>query len=103
MDINSQKKLKNKIESLSKFYQTQILEILIKNHVKYSENRNGIFLNMNHLNSDIIKQINDKLKYINEQEKTLKNIENVKEELNKDFFKGNKDNSTSNTLYYAGE
>lgn len=103
MDINSQKKLKNKIESLSKFYQTQILEILIKNHVKYSENRNGIFLNMNHLNSDIIKQINDKLKYINKQEKTLKNIENVKEELNKDFFKGNKDNSTSNTLYYAGE
>ena len=74
MDINSQKKLKNKIESLSKFYQTQILEILIKNHVKYSENRNGIFLNMNHLNSDIIKQINDKLKYINEQEKTLKNL-----------------------------
>ena len=103
MNTQEQTKLKSRIEKLDKIHQIKILDILIKNQIKYSENRNGIFLNMNHLNSDIIKQINDKLKYINEQEKTLKNIENVKEELNKDFFKGNKDNSTSNTLYYAGE
>ena len=101
MDIYSQKKLKTKIESLSKFYQTQILEILIKNNVKYSENRNGVFLNMNHLDLNIINEINQKLDYINQQEKNLKNIENVKDELNKDFFKGNKEKETSNVSRYA--
>ena len=103
MDIMSQKKLKSKIESLSKFYQTQILEILISNNVKYSENRNGIFLNMNNLNNNIIHQINKKLEYINQQEKNLKNIENVKNELNKDFFKGNKEISTNTTLNYGAQ
>jgi len=101
MKTSEQKKLKNKIESLSKFHQTQILEIMINNNVKYSENRNGIFLNMNNLTNDIIDKIQKRLDYIAEQEKNLKDVEAVKKELNKDFFKGNKDNKISNVSQYA--
>ena len=45
--------------------------------------------------------INKTLLYISEQEKNLKDIENIKQELNKDYFLNNtkvlKDNSTNNT------
>lgn len=95
MNVNEKIKLKNKIEKLDKIHQTKILEIIIKNNIKYSENRNGIFLNMINMDENTIKDINKTLKYIEKQEKTLTDIEDVKNELNKDYFKNsNKETST---------
>jgi hypothetical protein len=86
------KKLKIKIESLDKCHHSKIFEICVKNHLQFSENRNGIFINMNLLTESIV---NDFIKYINyvtQQEKNLKEIENIKMDFKKDFFKEDKDN-----------
>ena len=88
-------KIKNQIEKLDSIYQKEILKIIIKNEIKYSENRNGIFLNMENLNELTLNEITQKLEYIKEQEKTLKDVESVKDALNKDYFKNsNKEKST---------
>ena len=92
MNTSKQIKLKNKIEKLDKIHQVKILDILINNQVKYSENRNGIFLNMDNLNNKTILEIEKNLEYFLKQEKTLSDIETIKEELNNDYFKnGNKE------------
>ena len=95
MNVNEKIKLKNQIEKLDKIHQTKILEIIIKNNIKYSENRNGIFLNMLNMDEKTIKDIINTMKYIETQEKTLTDIEDVKNELNKDYFKNsNKETNT---------
>ena len=92
--------LKNEIESIDKIHHIKILKILKNNGIKFSENRNGIFINMNVFNQNTIGDINKTLLYIREQEKNLKDIENIKQELNNDYFLDNnkvlKDNSTNN-------
>ena len=39
--------LRENIQNLSKFHQLEVFRILKKNNVEYTENRNGIFVNMN--------------------------------------------------------
>ena len=95
MDTTIKLKLKNKIEKLSKVHQLKVLDVIIKNDIKYSENRNGIFLNMVNLDDKTINEIQTVLEYIQKQEKTLKDVEKVKNELNKDYFSNsNKETST---------
>ena len=94
-------KLKSKIEKLDKIHQTKILEILINNNIKYSENRNGVFLNMENLNKKTVREIEKNLEYFKKQEKTLTDIETIKSELNNEYFEnGNKETTTyiSNAL-----
>ena len=38
--------LKDEIEKLEKFHQIQILEILVENKASFTENRNGVFVNL---------------------------------------------------------
>ena len=87
MNTVEQTKLKLKIEKLDKIHQIKILDILIKNQIKYSENRNGVFLNMDSLNNKTIQEIKENLEYFQKQEKTLSDIETIKQELNQDYFK----------------
>jgi DNA repair ATPase RecN len=87
--------LKDKIENLEAFHHNKILKVLIKNSIKYSENRNGIFVNMNSFNENTVEEIDKTLLYITKQEKNLKDIETIKEEINKDYFENdNKEKST---------
>ena len=87
--------LKEQIENLDVFHHNKILKILIKNNIKYSENRNGIFVNMNSFNENTISEINNTLLYIKKQEKNLQDIETIKDEINKDYFENdNKDKTT---------
>lgn len=90
--------LKNKIESLEKSNHTKILQVLIKNNVKYSENRNGIFINMNALNKETINEIIVTLDYISEQEKTINDIEKLKNNLNENYFKNNNKEIKTNNV-----
>ena len=88
--------LKDKIENLEAFHHNKILKVLIKNNIKYSENRNGIFVNMNSFNESTMEEIDKTLLYITKQEKNLKDIETIKEEINKDYFEN--DNKDKNTV-----
>ena len=82
--------LKNKIENLDKTHHSKILNVLMQNEVKFSENRNGSFVNMNNLNEITIQKIEEILKYINTQEKHLQEVEKIKNELNNDYFSNKK-------------
>jgi hypothetical protein len=107
MDTEKLINLKNKIENLDKTHHSKILNVLMQNEVKFSENRNGSFINMNNLNETTVHKIEEVLKYISIQEKHLQEVEKIKSELNHDYFsnkklndlsKGNKDN-TNNYKY----
>lgn len=46
-----------KVKNLSKFEHIQIFKLLTKHNIKYSENSNGVFVNLNYLSEAIITKI----------------------------------------------
>ena len=100
MDTKNLVDLKNQIEELDKIHHVKILKILKDNQIKFSENRNGIFINMNSFNEETIISIQNTLNYINEQEKQLKDIETIKTDLQNDFFIKGKEvkDTTTNSI-----
>jgi len=71
LSIKELKKLKEKIDALEMCEHVELLKIFIKNDVKYTENSNGIFINMNKLSDSCIEDINKFMDFIN---KNLNNI-----------------------------
>ena len=101
-DLNNLLQLKNQIENMDKIHHIKILNILKNNNIKYSENRNGIFVNMTSSDSQTIDSIEKLLSYIKTQEKRLTDIETIKEELSKDYFvNDNKDKKNNNINEYS--
>jgi hypothetical protein len=81
--------LKNQIENIDSIHHIKILKIFKKHEIKYSENRNGIFVNMNSISDSAIVEIKHVLDYIKQQEIHLKNIESLKDKLNEKHFANN--------------
>ena len=101
-DLNNLLLLKNQIENIDKIHHIKVLNILKNNNIKYSENRNGIFVNMTSFDSLTIDNIEKLLSYIKTQEKRLTDIETIKEELSKDYFvNDNKDKKNNNINEYS--
>lgn len=88
--------LKKKIESLANHQHIEILKILEKRGISYSENNNGIFFNLSVLSQEDIGEINKFLNYISDQEVSLNTLENVKEDFKKTFFHTSNSNPNSN-------
>ena len=89
--------LREQIESLEKFHQTEILKILHEKVDKdvLNENNNGTFVNLSSLTDDIINDLEIYLNYVNKQETQLDALETQKEEFKVKYFqKENKDNTT---------
>ena len=82
---------------MSKDHHIKILEIMQENKISYSENKNGIFINMNNLKPEVIEKINDYINYTKCQETNLQNVEKMKKTLQNKFFKDNKEKTTSIT------
>jgi 7,8-dihydro-6-hydroxymethylpterin-pyrophosphokinase len=80
------KQLKDRIESLNQHHQIQILTIVTQNNVAYTENKNGSFVNLTNMDEATISKITAYLKYVDEQETQLNEVENQKTELTKQFF-----------------
>ena len=81
------KQLKDRIEVLNQHHQIQILKIMTQCSVDLTENKNGSFINLTNVDDAVISKITDYLGYVDEQETQLKEIENQKTELTKQFFK----------------
>ena len=64
LTIKELKDLKYKINTLENCEHIELLKILIKNEIKYTENSNGIFINMNKLSQKSIEDINIFLTFI---------------------------------------
>lgn len=58
------KNLRDEITELEDFQQLEILKIVDNNNIKYSNNTNGIFLNMKILDKKCLKAINNYLEFI---------------------------------------
>ena len=76
--IDSLKFLRDKIELLTAFHQIEILRILHTNKVTFSENKNGVFVNLTYVSSDIIDTISEYIVYVYKQESQLNEIEEKK-------------------------
>jgi hypothetical protein len=90
MDLN---KIRDSIESMSKFNQVEILRILNKHSdVTLNENKYGIHINLSELPLSIIEELNFYVCYVNTQEIALHQIEKQKETFKNIYFtKDNKD------------
>jgi len=79
--------LKDRIESMDKYHQIEILRILNKfSEIKKNENNNGTFINLTELSLEVIKELEKYTDYVDEQQKLLKKIETEKEQLEQNFF-----------------
>jgi transcription initiation factor TFIID subunit TAF12 len=87
VNIDSLKYLRDKVESLTVFHQTEILRILHTNKVTFSENKNGIFVNLTYVSTDVIDAINEYIIYVYKQESQLNEIEEKKIVLSNQYFK----------------
>jgi len=83
----SKTELKEKIESLTKHHQIEVLRLLSKNPtIKMNENNNGVFINLTEQDDTVMKQLEDFLKYVEIQQTHLHDIEDKQEQLEQDFF-----------------
>ena len=102
MNVEKLNGLKNVVDNLDKIHHLKIFKVLKDNNVIFSENRNGIFTNMNSFNEKTIRDIEITLQYIKKQEKHLKDIETIKDDLKLDFFIQNtkevKDKTTNKVI-----
>tara|TARA_Y100000389_G_C17398456_1_gene483957 strand:- start:403 stop:702 length:300 start_codon:yes stop_codon:yes gene_type:complete len=79
-------KLKENIDKLGKTNQIEILRILKNNNECFTENNNGTFVNLIHLNDKTITEMNQYLEYISLQSYHLKEVEKKKSELLSEYF-----------------
>ncbi len=79
--------LKERIESMDKYHQIEVLRILTKqSSVKINENNNGTFVNLTEQTSSVIAELHKYTNYVEEQQKQLKKIETEKEQIEQHFF-----------------
>jgi hypothetical protein len=88
--------LRDNIENMEKIHQVHILKIFKKYNVEYTENTNGIFINMSILKDEAIVEIKSYIEYVKLQQKQLEKVEAEKESYKKEFYKDNKAVATYN-------
>ena len=76
-NITKLKSLKEKIELLEKTEHQEILKIIKRYECKYTENNNGVFINMNKLTDNVIEEIESFLVFSDENNKMLVRRENI--------------------------
>ena len=64
LSIKKLKELRDVITELEICEQAEILKIVEKNKIKFTENKNGVFINMNKLSDKAIEDIETFLEYI---------------------------------------
>lgn len=98
-DFNKINGIRESIENMSKFNQIAVLKILTRHKdVTINENKYGIHINLSELRQFILDELLIYIKYVNNQEIELFDIERQKESYKNTYFvKDNKDN-TENTI-----
>jgi len=79
--------IKNKIESLDKIHQIEILKIIKKFPTTINENKSGVYINLSFLSPIVINEMIEYLKYINDQEHFLTPFESQKNDIKNTFFR----------------
>jgi len=87
--------MKQKIESLGKTHQIEVLRIIKKNPATtLNENKSGIYINLTFLAEDTLTELCEFIRYISDQEQLLDPMETQKQDFKNIFFldKEDKDN-----------
>jgi len=85
-NYNNLERIRKHIETLSSIHHIEIGKILKNNNVKLTENNNGLFVNLNNIDSSIIDEIQNYLNFVNLQENNINAIEEKKQDLQKIYF-----------------
>lgn len=94
---NKKKFIIEKVRKFNNFEHIEILKIIKKNNIKYSENNNGIFINLNLINEQVINKVEEFVKYCIIKKKNLIN-ENTKIENYKNILLKNNSNIKSKPI-----
>jgi acyl carrier protein len=92
-NIQELNNIREKIESMPKFNQIEVLRILsgYKN-ITLNENKYGVLINMTDLKKEVIEKLKEYISYVNTQESNLNELESrIQEYKNIYFVKDNKD------------
>jgi hypothetical protein len=86
VNLDALKSLRDKIELLTIFNQTEIFRIMFTNKVTFSENKNGIFINLTYVDANVIEKISEYIVYVSKQESHLNEVEDKKTFLSNQYF-----------------
>ena len=75
MEVDNLTQIRNEIELLDKDKQVEIFKIFKRFDVFYSENNNGIFINLTEVSSDVLVEVQKFIDYINKQEHHIEIVE----------------------------
>lgn len=90
--------LKTRVECMDKKQHVEILRILkTSSLVQLNENKSGIFVNLSFLPENILSQIEEYIKYVDDQETTLSGVEKIKEMYKTEYIT-DKDIKEENTI-----
>ena len=78
--------IKNEIEKFSMFEYQEIYNIIKKNNSNYSKNINGIFIDLQRLDIDVVDQIYKYIIFVNKLTKNINDYENIKNDIIKSNF-----------------
>ena len=81
MNTDKIKHLRNTIQSFSKEKQLDIFKLCKSKNIFYSENKNGIFINLTELDAKQLIELDKFVTYINAQEKEIQQMEHEKEKM----------------------
>ena len=84
--VNKIKRLRDTIEQMEKVHQLQILDICKRHNVQYTENINGIFINMILLKEATLLAIDEYINYITLQQLQLDDAEATKKQYQEEFY-----------------
>ncbi len=95
-NVDELNQLREKIESMSKFNQIEVLRILSKfQDLTLNENKYGIHVNLSEVSDEVIESLKMYTTYVDTQETNLNLLEKQKEDFKNIYFaKDNKDNTT---------
>jgi proline dehydrogenase len=80
---------------MEKIHQLFVLGIILKNKVEFTENINGIFVNMTLLDSNVREALQEYTQYVNIQQKQLDKVEDMKRHFKQKYYdKDNKEMTT---------
>jgi hypothetical protein len=78
--------IKNEIEKFTMFEYQEIYNIIKKSNSVYSKNINGIFIDLQRLDVDIVDQIYTYIIFVNKLTKNINDYENIKNDIIKSNF-----------------
>ena len=83
--------LRDDIEKMDTIHQKHVFDIFRRNKINFTQNNNGIFINLTTVENTTLKEIKSYILYVNLQQEQLKKGEQDKESYVNQFYNGNKD------------